>query len=653
MKRALSHYLREWGVLTLVLMGLMLLAVRGDWFDRANFWVYDKSVALSQRAPAPDILILAIDEASLARFGRWPWSREKIAQVLEKLTAAGTGPVLLDVIFSEPERDDPLADERLARAIRAHGRVVLPVFNTIAGAPMTLPLPALVPYARLGHAQALIDPDGVSRRYLAVETALDKGFSHVAFGLMEAAGQAPPMGAVAGDGGSAARLVSFAGPPGHFPRHSLVSLLDGQIPDHQLRGKTVLFGATAIGLGDNLVTPLAGVSGTMPGVEFVANVLDGMRNGLEPRPLGWLAQTLLGCALLCVLMGIFLISTPRMALAATALMCLAAAVLSWAGLRLSGVWWPPAATMALLALAYPLWSWRRLEASLKTMTDQSQRMAALAQQPLRTPRTALVATTFSDSVENRIQAITEAVNQIASAFSTGAHTLEIHQHRESMMRHLAHDLRSPLVSLRSLADNLKNQNTAESAAMLERIDACARRALDLSDQFLLMSRAESIDPASFTGTDLVQIMHQAADDVSEDAHRSGSRIMRQCTLDIALVDGDARLLQRALLNMGWNALRHGPAGGTVTLSLTADTNGYVLGVHDEGSGFSPHALARLTQPYAQAGQQSQGHGLGLAFVSQVAQKHGARLQAEHPADGGFRLTLHIPSVHLDLPQVGT
>ena len=351
-------------------------------------------------------------------------------------------------------------------------------------------------------------------------------------------------------------------------------------------------------------------------------------------------------------MGVFLISTPRMALAATVLMCLTALILSWAGLRAGGIWWPPAAPMALMALAYPLWSWRRLEASLKTMTDQSQRMAALAQQPLRTPRTALAATAFSDSVENRIQAITEAVDQIASAFSTGAHTLEIQQHRESMMRHLAHDLRSPLVSLRSLADNLKHTNTAESAAMLERIDACARRALDLSDQFLLMGRAESIDPASFTSTDLVQIMHQAADDLSEDAHRSGARIARHCDLDIALVQGDARLIQRALLNLGWNALRYGPGSGVVTLFLTAEAGSYALGVHDEGEGFDPAALPRLTQPYAQSGSQAptQGHGLGLAFVSLVAQKHGAMLLAQRPATGGFQLTLRLAQGETDAAQ---
>jgi len=632
-KRALGHYFREWVILTLLLTGLMLVAVRFSWFDRADFWLYDSTVMLSGRPAPADVLILTIDEASLTRFGRWPWSRHVLADVLEHLTRAGAGPVLLDVIFSEPEREDPKADARLANAIRTHGRVVLPVFNPAAGAAMTLPLPALAAHARLGHAQALVDADGVSRRYLPVEVAGSTAFPHVAFALMDSttpAASAQP-----------ARLVSFAGPPGHFDHYSVMALLAGQIPATQLRGRTVLVGATAIGLGDNLVTPLAGSSGTMPGVEFVANVLDGLRGALEPLPLGALARSMLGCTALLLLMGVFLISSPKMALGATVIACMGVVALSWLALHLWHLWWPPAAPAALMALAYPLWSWRRLEASLKTMTDQSQRMAALAQ-PLHTPQTALVATAFSDSVENRIQAITQAVDQIASAFTSGAQTMEIHQHRESMMRHLAHDLRSPLVSLRSLADNLKSQNTAESSAMLERIDACARRALELSEQFLLMSRAESIDPASFSETDLVQIMHQSADDLAEDAHRTGARVERHCALDIALIPGDARLLHRALLNLGWNALRHGPADGIVTLSLTGTPDGYALSVHDQGNGFAPRALARLTRPYAQqTTSTAQGHGLGLAFVSLVAQKHGATLRAERPVGGGFSLTLHV------------
>ncbi len=181
--------------------------------------------------------------------------------------------------------------------------------------------------------------------------------------------------------------------------------------------------------------------------------------------------------------------------------------------------------------------------------------------------------------------------------------------------------------------------------MLQRIDDCARRALDLSEQFLLMGRAESVDPASFVEVDLVQILHQSADDLWEDARSQGVRIERRCEMDCALVQGDARLLHRALLNLGWNGIRHGLPNGTVTLSLQATPAAYVLAVHDQGAGFALEALAHLSQRYTQApatAPASAGHGLGLALARLVAAKHHATLTAEHPPGGGFCMAISLP-----------
>ena len=487
-------------------------------------------------------------------------------------------------------------------------------------------------------------------------------------------------------------LVPFAGPPGHFPRRSVAALLEGRIPAPELKGRLILLGATAAGLGDNLATPLAGSSGTMPGIELVANVLDGLRTGTSLQPVdGWL-RLALSAALLLVLMVALLVTTPQAALWITVLGCAGAALAAFGAVKLWGGWWPPAAPIAVMALAYPLWSWRRLEASLRAMTRETQRIAALTGpltrpqtqpqnqpqlqtgRPVRQPPRVL---NFFDPVETRIADITRAVDQIAGTLAADGNTAQVRQHREDMMRHLAHDLRSPLVSLRSLADTLRGEtvrgdNPAGHDAMLNRIDACARRALDLSEQFLLMGRAESVDPATFGEVDLVQILHQSADDLWEDARSHGVRIERRCALDCVLVRGDARLLHRVLLNLGWNAIRHGPPGGTVTLSLDATPTRCVLAMHDLGTGFAPEALGHLSQRYTQAVTQTPqaaipapqadaangaptvaakgavggkvsgtGHGLGLALARMVADKHQATLAAHRPPEGGFSVTLWL------------
>lgn len=633
---AVSRHLREWLLLVLALLALLAAAQRGAWFARVDDGLYDASAAWSGHPAPADVLILAIDEASLSRIGRWPWSRHLLARALENLARAGSGPVLLDVILAEPQAPDASADAHLAGAMAAHGRVVLPLLMPEAPRAALRPLPAFAAVARLGHAQALVDADGVTRRFLPYESDGRTMIPHLALQLL----------AVGGVGSAGAlpaqpRLVAFAGPAGHFARLPLADVIEARVEPAQLRGRIVLIGATAAGLGDTVVTPLAGVNGAMPGVEFVANVLDALRGArlreyLSP---GWQLALSVPLVLLC-LVGLLLLP-PRRALWLTAAVLLGAPLLAWLLLLGFGRWWPPASVMAATLLAYPLWSWRRLEASLATMARETGRIAGLLH-PGERPRALPRAPRFLDPVEDRIAAITRAVDEVAGALAPHADVARSHQERDDMMRQLAHDLRSPLVSLRALADQLRAGNPAEHAALLTRVDACARRSLELTEQFLHIGRAQALEPEGLTEVDLVQLLHDCADDLWEDAQTLGGRVERRCTLDLALVRGDERLLRRALLNLGWNALRHGPPDATVTLSLERDGNAYLLAVQDQGEGFALEAGTGVHKPPVRGRSRNQGHGLGLALVRLVAGKHRARLELTHPVGGGFRVALRLP-----------
>lgn len=73
----------------------------------------------------PRIVIIAVDDASLERIGRWPWSRATHATLVQKLQAAGVKTIGYDVNF--PESSTSVDDEALANAIKAAGNVVLPI----------------------------------------------------------------------------------------------------------------------------------------------------------------------------------------------------------------------------------------------------------------------------------------------------------------------------------------------------------------------------------------------------------------------------------------------------------------------------------------------------------------------------------------------
>src|SRR5512146_375416 len=75
-------------------------------------------------APGPETVIAAIDEKSINKLGRFPWTRSVWGRVVDRLTDEGAKVVVFDVFFTESENVD--SDDLFQRAILASGRVILP-----------------------------------------------------------------------------------------------------------------------------------------------------------------------------------------------------------------------------------------------------------------------------------------------------------------------------------------------------------------------------------------------------------------------------------------------------------------------------------------------------------------------------------------------
>ncbi|WP_338413974.1 EAL domain-containing protein [uncultured Sphaerotilus sp.] len=159
-----------------VLSALLLLTARPlvDRFDLAVHDLLSRNVVepLSGPMPAADSIVVAIDDASLQALGRWPWPRQRHAELIDVLRSAGTQAVGYNVLFTEPSAD-PAEDTRLAEAIAAHGQIVLPVAPSSrlddTRIRVLQPLPVLAKAAAaLGHAESPIDLDGQVRRVALV-----------------------------------------------------------------------------------------------------------------------------------------------------------------------------------------------------------------------------------------------------------------------------------------------------------------------------------------------------------------------------------------------------------------------------------------------------------------------------------------------------
>jgi len=157
-------------ILALLLATLTGLLVASDALRRWDWLLYDVALRHATRGTSADIAIVAIDEKSLQAFGRWPWSRSLHAELVERLSRFEVRAIGFDVAFAEPSpASDATADARLAGAIAASRRVVLPVFPEQLEArhgPLAevLPLPALAnAAAKLGHVDVKLDADSITR----------------------------------------------------------------------------------------------------------------------------------------------------------------------------------------------------------------------------------------------------------------------------------------------------------------------------------------------------------------------------------------------------------------------------------------------------------------------------------------------------------
>lgn len=376
--------LLEWCLIALLALAVTCGLAMAGATSRLDNALYD-GLARFRAAPASDrILVVAIDDPSIAALGRWPWSRELHARAIERIAAAGPSVIAYDVLFTEPATT-PREDAALAAAMR-RTRVALPLLIEAPGAngsdfDVIPPIePERAAAAALGHVALVHEPDGSARGALLAVGLGGRRWPHLAEQTYRLAIGAPsPAFARALRHDDFRLLVPYA-PSGAFRTVGFKDLVAGGLPPEFLRGRIVLAGATAGGLGDRHF--VAG-AGSLPGVEVQANLLNALLADrfvyLPPAGLR-LTLTALPCIVLLLL---FLRLRPSRALIASLTIFAVTAVVPMALLVFAGIWIPPASALLGLLIIYPLWGWRRLHAIHRAMSEELIRFASESGVPLR------------------------------------------------------------------------------------------------------------------------------------------------------------------------------------------------------------------------------------------------------------------------------
>lgn len=618
--------LEWWVMLALCLVGTAALQ-RSGLTARLDHIAYDFALTKQARPTPESVLIVALDDRSLAEAGAWPWPRAQQAALVAQIAAGKPRAIGLDILLTEPR--DPAGDRALAEAIGRAGNVYLPLAFDIPGrdgraADPLLPLPEMARAARgIGHVNLAPDSDGVMR-----ESYLAYRLGPVTWPALPAAMAGRRLATPeAGDGLERAEplLIAYPGPAGTIPSVPASRVLRGEVPPELIAGRYVLVGMTASGLGDTHATPTAGGSPLMPGVEIQAGLLASLlaRTQLRPAPA---PAALAGALLPVLLLFVALWYLPSRSDGFVALALFAAPPLfSLVLLRSTGLWLPPASAMVGIAVSALLWAWRRLAVASAHVSQELERASAEAGD---LARPAPVGGGMLD-------------RQLALLADTTARERELRLEHDAVIRLLSHDMRAPQSSILALLE--PGAAPAIDPELAERIRGYAARTLDLADGFVHLSRAQllSIDPVP---VDLVELARDAEDAVWPRARARQMRVTVTEPGREVLVAGDPSLLARMLLNLVDNAVKYAEPASTIGIALSRADGTAGVEVRNRGPAIPPDQLDRLFTQFARlpdAVRRTDGVGLGLAFVQTVVQRHGGTI-ACRSADGETCFSVRLP-----------
>ena len=212
------------------------------------------------------------------------------------------------------------------------------------------------------------------------------------------------------------------------------------------------------------------------------------------------------------------------------------------------------------------------------------------------------------------------------------------EQQEQFLAEAAHELRTPLATLRLVVEGDRDSPAGGSAVKteaLQLIDRLARLMDGLLSRARLVAGTRELE---LTPLRLGQLVEQVVDELP----RYGARVSVEA--DLSVVRGDPDLLAQAVRNLAENALRHGAAEGRpaqVEVRVAAGT----VTVRDHGPGIAAADRERIFAEQVTGGRGG-GVGIGLAIVRWVAELHGGTVRADEAPGGGALIELTLPEHRL-------
>lgn len=242
----------------------------------------------------------------------------------------------------------------------------------------------------------------------------------------------------------------------------------------------------------------------------------------------------------------------------------------------------------------------------------------------------------------------DEVKELAEAFNKMLERLESSFEQQSrFVSDAAHELRTPLATLRANIEVLQQDPTADAADYREMtvvLERSLSRMEKLVEDLLILARGEKeVRTEIINLSDLVVHVVQDVEPLAQ-SHRI--KIDLNIT-DQVEVRADFHLLGRAVSNLLENGIRYNRPGGSVTLIVHRQNKGVIISVEDTGIGISsedqPHVFERFYRADQSRARHSGGAGLGLSIARHIVQLHGGHIHMTSIPGTGSVFTIWLPA----------
>ncbi|MFN8511189.1 MAG: ATP-binding protein [Chloroflexia bacterium] len=250
-----------------------------------------------------------------------------------------------------------------------------------------------------------------------------------------------------------------------------------------------------------------------------------------------------------------------------------------------------------------------------------------------------------------LRALAESFNSMAAQLEVAARErAETERARRDLIAAVSHDLRTPLASLRALAEALDDGVVDDPEGIrryLRLMTGETERLNMLIDDLFELARLESgalrLDRTPSPVQDLIS---EALERMTAQAGRKGLQLAGEVIGDPPPVLIDGQQVTRVLLNLVQNAIRHTPADGSVTLRAARAEDGVLVEVRDTGEGIGADDLPRVFDRFYRgdpARTREAGAGLGLAIARGIVEAHGGRIWVESAPGQGTLFAFTLPA----------